>query len=64
MKQEVIQIRVSKKEKTEIERKSKELGFSSISEYLRYVGKMCEEVVVKVGREVEENEAKEPNTDS
>lgn len=49
MKQEVIQIRVSKKEKTEIERKSKELGFSSISEYLRYVGKMCKEVSVVVG---------------
>jgi len=54
MKQEVIQIRVSKKEKTEIEKKAKEFGFSSISEYLRYVGKMCEEVVVKVGKEVED----------
>jgi hypothetical protein len=49
MKQEVIQIRVSKKEKTEIEKKAKEFGFSSISEYLRYVGKMCKEVVVRVG---------------
>lgn len=54
MKQETIQIRVSEEEKIEIEKKAKEFGFASVSEYLRYVGKMCKEVVVRVGEK--ENE--------
>lgn len=48
MKQETIQIRVSEEEKLEIERKAKEFGFASVSEYLRYVGKMCKEIVITV----------------
>lgn len=51
MKQESIQLRVTKEEKNEIEKKAKEFGFVSVSEYLRYVGKNCKEVVVVIGRE-------------
>ena len=44
---EVLQIRLSDEEKEQLKQKSKEFGFDSISEYLRYVGINCSKVEVK-----------------
>ncbi len=38
-KDKLIQIRVTQKEKEELQQKAKEAGFSSVGEYLRVTGK-------------------------
>lgn len=43
-----IQLRLSIEEKELIERKAKEFKFTSISEYLRFVGKYCQEINVNL----------------
>lgn len=43
-----IQIRLSAEDKELIEKKAKEFGFVSISEYLRYLGKNCQEIGIKI----------------
>ena len=43
-----IQFRLSVEDKELIEKKAKAFGFASISEYLRYLGKNCQEVNIKI----------------
>ena len=48
MKQDLIQIRIDKEDKELIQANAKKFGFNSISEYLRYVGKNCQEIKISV----------------
>jgi hypothetical protein len=43
-----ILFRLTVEDKELIERKAKEFGFVSISEYLRYLGKNCKEINIKI----------------
>jgi len=43
-----IQFRLSVEDKELIEKKAKEFGFVSISEYLRYLGKNCRKIGIKI----------------
>ena len=48
MKQKLIQVRATEEEKKEIENKAKEFGFTTVSEYLRYIGRNCKEIKIKI----------------
>ena len=43
-----IMIRVKEEDKRLIEKNAEKFGFASVSEYLRYLGKNCEEVKIKI----------------
>lgn len=50
----IIQLRLSIEEKELIEKKAKEFGFASISEYLRYLGKNCQEINIVIDKKRDE----------
>ena len=53
---ENIRIRVTEEEKTLLENKARDFGFSGISEYLRFVGRNCKEIGPVVGKTVKDKE--------
>jgi hypothetical protein len=48
MKECNIMIRVKEQDKIIIENNAKKFGFNSTSEYLRYLGKNCKEINIKI----------------
>lgn len=46
-----IRIRVDDSEKSLLEKKAKEFGFTCLSEYLRFIGRNCESISVKIKNE-------------
>lgn len=48
MKDKGIRIRMDEKEKKELEAKAKQFGFNGLSEYLRFIGKHCKEIITKI----------------
>jgi hypothetical protein len=43
-----VRIRLTSEDKNLIETNAKNFGFVSVSEYLRYIGKNCKEIKIKI----------------